>query len=86
MKDLYITQREVLIPLLKKRWMSNYEIQRAVNSSSGDRTVRRIRQFPPLGYSVLKRLKDVPEGYNRCYEYRLVRTSAGYEVSNDRTI
>ena len=77
MTDIVVTQRDILIPILKKKWMSNYEIQRYVKSSSGDRTVRHIRKNPPLGYAVIKRLKDVPEGYNRCYEFRLVSTGLG---------
>ena len=67
------TDRAILIEALKEQWLSNYQMQLLVQSSSGDRTMRSIRQNPPEGFFVEKRPKDVPEGYNRCSEYKLVR-------------
>ena len=66
-------QEKLLIDLLKKQWTSNYEAQQYLKSSSADRIIRFIRETPPEGYVVVSRNKDVPEGYNRCYEYRLVK-------------
>lgn len=68
---LKVTQKEKLIKLLKKKWMSSYQMQQAVMSGSAVRTMRRIRENPPEGYTVESRVKKVPVGYGRCLEYRL---------------
>ena len=65
------TQKSRVIELLKERWYSNFEIQQAVKSSSADRTLRTIRENPPVGYVVKQREKEVPVGYNKCLEYKL---------------
>lgn len=66
-----MTQRERIIELLNKNWLSNFQIQQALKSSSADREVRRIRENPPDGYVVIKRIKE--ESPVRCFEYRLVK-------------
>lgn len=65
------TQEQRLIELLKKNWMSSYQMQQALCSSSADRVMRRIRKNPPKGYAIVQRNKNVPEGYARCLEYKL---------------
>ena len=67
-----MNNKEILIEALKNEWISNYQAQQIVHSSSGDRTLRRIRENPPEGYHIIQRPKDVPEGYNKCLEYRLI--------------
>lgn len=66
------TQKEKLIELLKKNWMSSFQMQQAVMSSGADRTMRRIRECPPSGYIVVQRPKKVPDGYGKCLEYKLI--------------
>ena len=70
-----ITQREKLIELLKKNWMSSFQMQLAVMSSGADRTMRRIREYPPEGYVIESRPKKVPDGYGKCFEYKLVEVT-----------
>lgn len=71
-----ITQKATLINALKQNWLSSYQMQQLLKSSSGDRTMRTIRQNPPEGYTIQSRPKDVPEGYNKCLEYKLVPVDA----------
>lgn len=76
-----VTQREKLIELLKKNWMSSFQMQQAVMSSGADRTMRRIRECPPEGYMIDCRNKEFPidtngvKLYNRCLEYKLVEVT-----------
>lgn len=67
------TQRQFLEVALKKYWLSNYMIQQLVQSSSGDREMRRIRENPPQDFIIIQRKKEVPDEYNNCLEFRLVR-------------
>lgn len=67
-----ITQKEKLIELLKKNWMSSFQMQQAVMSSSADREMRRLRENPPEGYEIQQRPKKMPKGYRPCLEYKLV--------------
>lgn len=68
------SHRQIIIEALKENWLSSYQIQQLVKSSSGDRSMRSIRSNPPEGFMIIQRPKEVPEGYNRCLEYRLVST------------
>lgn len=70
-----ITHKEIIINALKENWLSNYQVQQLVKSSSGDRTLRTIRENPPEGYVMEQRVKDVP-GYTKCLEYHLVLVSS----------
>lgn len=63
------TQAEKLVRLLKENWMSNYQMQQELKSSSADREARRIRKEPPSGYYMAQRKKDC---LVNCLEYRLV--------------
>lgn len=72
-----MTMREQIINLLKNEWLTNFQVQQELKSSSADREVRRVRENPPTGYKVISRKKDMPKGYNPCLEFRLV------EVSNE---
>lgn len=72
-KSKKITATEALTERLKQTWMSNWQIQQYLQSSSGDRIMRRIRSNPPFGYVMESRPKKVPEGYNKCLEYRLTK-------------
>lgn len=65
-----MTQREKLTEELKTRWMSAYQMQQFLKSSSGDRVMRFIRENPPKDYVVVSRPKKIP-GYNACYEFKL---------------
>ena len=64
------TIREKVEEKLKENWYSNFQINLAVKSSSGDRELRRIRANVPEGYTWLQRTKKV-DGYNTCLEYHL---------------
>ena len=55
---------------LKQRWMSAFEMQLYLKSSSADRLMRFIRKNPPTGFEVIQRKKEV-EGYTTCNEYFL---------------
>ena len=66
-------QEETLIEELKERWLSNFQAQQLLKSSSADRTIRRIRENPPEGWAIIQRRKDLTDKYNRCLEYKLVR-------------
>lgn len=72
-KSRTATQTELLTERLKNEWMSNWQIQQFLKSSSGDRVMRYIRSNPPIGYIMESRKKDVPAGYNKCLEYKLVK-------------
>lgn len=65
-----ITQKEKLTAELKTRWMSAYQMQQFLNSSSADRVMRFIRENPPENYEVISRRKKI-QGYNACYEFKL---------------
>lgn len=65
-----MTQREKLTAELKTRWMSAYEMQQFLKSSSADRVMRFIRENPPKDYVVVSRPKKI-QGYNPCYEFKL---------------
>lgn len=67
-----MSQQETLIKLLKANWMSNFQIQQELKSSSADRVARKIRQNPPMGYKMIQRNKETSSEYARCLEYRLV--------------
>lgn len=62
------TQTEKLILLLKNNWMSNFQMQQELKSSSADREARRIRKNPPEGYIMVQRVKACPV---HCLEYKL---------------
>lgn len=64
------TQREQIIEWLKLKWLSNFQIQQIICSSSADREMRRVRKNPPEGYVMVQRPKKI-EGYNTCLEYHL---------------
>jgi ribosome biogenesis protein Nip4 len=66
-----MTQEFKLMKLLKQNYMSSFQMQMALYSSSADRVMRRIRKNPPIGYKIVQRKKDVPEGYGNCFEYKL---------------
>lgn len=74
------TQKEKLIELLKKNWMSSFQMQQAVMSSGADRTMRRIRECPPEGYVIKSRPKNVNDGYSKCFEYKLEKKG----INNDK--
>jgi len=62
-------QRQQLIELLKKEYLSNFQMQQLLKSSSADREARRLRKNPPQGYVMVQRKKDCPV---KCLEYKLV--------------
>lgn len=70
-----INQRNVLTELLKKFWLSAYQMQQAMKSSSADRTMRTIRENPPEGYSIRQIDKKI-EGYTDCLQYKLVKNGS----------
>ena len=70
-----VNQRNVLTELLKLFWLSAYQMQQAMKSSSADRTMRTIRENPPEGYSIRQIDKKV-EGYTDCLQYKLVRNGS----------
>lgn len=67
------TQEQKLTEVLKNKWMSSYQMQQELKSSSADRVMRRIRKNPPDGYTILQKRKDSPNGYGICLEYKLVK-------------
>lgn len=64
-------QREVLERALKERWLTAYQMQQILKSSSADRIMRFIRQTPPEGFKIESRRKKI-KGYALCNEYRLI--------------
>ena len=65
-----MTQREKLTEELKTRWMSAYQMQQFLKSSSADRVMRFIRENPPKDYEIVSRQKKI-QCYNTCNEYKL---------------
>jgi len=65
------TQEQKLIELLKYNYLSNYQMQSELRSSSADRIARNIRTNPPEGYVMTQRKKDCEVN---CLEYKLVKT------------
>jgi hypothetical protein len=66
------TQEQQVVELLKKGWFSNFGMQQKLKSSSADRAFRRAREKGLDGYEFKQRTKKV-NGYNTCYEYRIVK-------------
>ena len=73
-----MTQREKLIELLKENWLSNFQIQQTLKSSSADRIARHIRENPPEGYVITQRPKA--ESAVWCLEYKLVKEEEMEEI------
>lgn len=65
-----MTQIEVLTQALKENWLTAFQMQQLLRSSSADRVMRYIRSNPPTGYKIENRQKKI-KGYNTCNEYRL---------------
>lgn len=74
-----LTQRERIIELLQGGWYSNYQIQQEIKSSSADREARRIRECPPVGYTMVQRQKKI-DGYNTCLEFHLQATNSNGQI------
>ena len=70
-----VNQRNILTELLKRFWLSAYQMQQAIQSGSADRIMRFIRENPPEGYSVRQIDKKI-EGYTDCLQYKLVRNGS----------
>jgi len=70
-----VNQRNILTELLKRFWLSAYQMQQAIQSSSADRIMRFIREEPPEGYSVRQIDKKI-EGYEDCLQYKLVKNGS----------
>mgnify|MGYP003320497623 CR=1 FL=1 len=68
-----MTMKEELVEKLKQKWMSNYMMAQEMKSASAGSLARKIRQCPPEGYTMIQRPKDVPAGYHKCLEFRLVK-------------
>lgn len=66
--------------LLEKHWLSNYEMQQIIRSSSADREARKIRENPPVGFKMEQRPKKI-EGYNDCLEYHLQAVGENGQIS-----
>lgn len=64
-------QKEIIAGALKERWLTAYQMQQLLKSSSADRIMRFVRENPPEGWRVISRQKKV-KGYTTCNEYRLV--------------
>lgn len=65
-----MTQKEVMERALKERWLTAFQMQQVLRSSSADRIMRFIRENPPAGYKIESRQKKI-KGYPTCNEYRL---------------
>lgn len=65
------TQEQRIISLLKKNWLSNYQLQQKLNSSSADRIMRKVRSEGVDGYKFSQRRKKNSKVY--CLEYKLER-------------
>lgn len=65
------TQTERLTEALKIRWLTAYQMQQVLRSSSADRIMRFIRENPPAGFKIESRQKKI-KGYNTCNEYKLI--------------
>lgn len=70
-----INQRTVLTELLKEFWLSAFQMQQVMKSSSADRMMRTIRENPPEGYSIRQQEKKI-DGYNNCLEYKLIKNGS----------
>lgn len=68
-----MTKKEILEEALKKQWLSNFQMQLLVKSSSADRRAREIRKSPPKGFVMIQRRKELPDGYGYCNEYHLIK-------------
>lgn len=64
-----MTQQNKLIELLKQEYLSNFQMQQLLKSSSADREARRLRKNPPEGYVMVQQKKDCEV---KCLEYKLV--------------
>ena len=51
------TKTEILIKILKKRWLSNFKACELIKSASADRLIRFIRENPPKDYEFIERTK-----------------------------
>lgn len=56
--------------ILKTGWVSNFQLNMILRTSSADREARRVRKNPPAGYKFVTRKKKI-KGYNPCYEFML---------------
>lgn len=74
-----MNQKERLTEELKQRWMSAYEMQQFLKSSSADRIMRTIRENPPAGWLIVDRPKKI-ERYTPCLEYKLVQEARQYSL------
>lgn len=64
--------RDKVTELLKNDWYSAFQINVICKSSSADRVMRFIRENPPENFRIAQRKKEVPDGYYKCFEYKLV--------------
>lgn len=65
-----VTKTQKLTNVLKCVWLTAYQMQGYLQSSSADRIMRFIRQNPPKGYIMKSRKKKI-DGYTTCNEYKL---------------
>lgn len=65
-----MTQTQRLVNLLFENWVTSFQMQMYLKSSSADRIMRFIRKNPPKGYEIKSRRKKI-EGYPVCNEYKL---------------
>lgn len=64
------TKTQKLTNILKYVWLTAYQMQGYLKSSSADRLMRFIRENPPKGY-IMKSRKKKFDGYAMCNEYKL---------------
>lgn len=64
------TIRKRVEEILKTGWVSNFQLNMILRTSSADREARRVRENPPAGYKFVTRKKKI-KGYNPCYEFML---------------
>ena len=64
------TIRQRVEEILKTGWVSNFQLNMILRTSSADREARRIKENPPAGYKFVTRKKKI-KGYNPCYEFML---------------
>lgn len=64
------TKTHKLETLLKQIWLTAYQMQGYLKSSSADRLMRFIQENPPKGYIMKSRKKKI-DGYTTCNEYKL---------------
>lgn len=65
-----MTQKQRLTNLLLENWLTSFQMQMYLKSSSADRVMRFIRENPPKGYEIKSRRKKI-KGYPICNEYKL---------------